>query len=80
MEKSTRSSKPDYLQVVLPERLNEALDELAARCLDDEADRAAAFEVLIEVLRSSALESWKNGLQAGRNRSRKQATDSDKSA
>ena len=76
MDKSAQSGKPDYLKVVLPERLNRVLvDELSASCLDDERDMAYANKVLLELLQATALESWKNGLSAGRKRSGKQAKE-----
>jgi hypothetical protein len=83
MDKSTQSArpaKPDY-QTVLKQRAQEVfetIDEQVGGALAQQAPDIVDY--IRDILKETALESWKNGLQAGRNRLRKQPSGPVRSA
>jgi len=62
MDTTAKSDKPSY-QATLEERAAQVYNQ----CLGA-PDAEARQKVLLEALKATALESWKNGLEAGRRR------------
>jgi len=69
MQDKTASDKPNY-QALLRERAKEVYKR-ASVFNADEAE--LAIDVIAEALKEVALESWKNGIEAGRRKASKSA-------
>ena len=76
MEKPAKPAKQSYQEIVR-NRAKQLVQEIADI---DQGDLDKALDRVVKALWQTALESWKNGLQAGRNRSRKQPAVPAKSA
>ena len=74
MEKSTKAAKSDW-EGQLRVKASSVFSELTEAAQED-----SHIEIIYAALKEMTLESWKNGLAAGRARSRKQSASSTKSA